>query len=325
MEILALHPGALGDIILSLPALRLLREKFAGARLTLAGNLDHLAIVPASCADRKISLSSLPLQRLFGAPPVPREDVNFWMSFDRIVSWTGSEDPRFAANLGMIHPNALIASWKPCASDKRHVSRIFADTLIPWVSYSDQLNCVTISPDPGEVAPALTWLRNRGWSPETPMIALQPGAGSASKRWALRHFADTAERLLERRVGKILIIEGPAEPRLGSGLAETLPAQDTLVAASLPLGHLAAILSMCRAYVGNDSGISHLAAAVGIPCVVIFGPTSDVHWAPLGPNLAVLRNTSGCAACAGGSSGTHTCLENTSPGDVMRVLAAVLG
>jgi heptosyltransferase-2 len=82
-----------------------------------------------------------------------------------------------------------------------------------------------------------------------------------------------------------LVVEGPAEPGLGWSLVEALGPGSVL--ARLPLPMLAGVLSHCRLYVGNDSGISHLAAAMGVPSVVLFGPTSPVHWAPLGARVEI--------------------------------------
>ena len=110
----------------------------------------------------------------------------------------------------------------------------------------------------------------------------------------------------------LLIIEGPAEPGLAAELARDLPPGKRVIAASLPLGLLAAVLSFCGAYLGNDSGISHLAVALGLRSVVIFGPTTPEQWAPSGPSVVVLRDTSGCRACRRGQRDGHRCLESIS-------------
>ncbi|PYV11204.1 MAG: hypothetical protein DMG07_19770, partial [Acidobacteria bacterium] len=99
MRILVLHPGALGDIILALPALDALREHAPGAEVTLAGNRDCLDAVASGHAERMLSLATLPLHRLYAAGPLPPQDLGFWRSFDRIISWTGAGDPQFEHNL----------------------------------------------------------------------------------------------------------------------------------------------------------------------------------------------------------------------------------
>ncbi len=320
MEILVLHPGAIGDIVLSLPALKLLREQHPGTLVTLAGNLDYLALVPASCADRRLSLATLPLQKLYGSLPLPESDVEFWNSFDSVVSWTGAGDERYGGNLRAIHPRVLIAPWRPARGERRHVAQVFADSLSPWVRRHNDVSPVEIRPDPSQMSFADQWLADRGCEPGTKLLALQPGGGGLSKRWPFENFIRLARKLLQNEIERLLVIEGPAEPGLGRKVAEILPASGSVVAECLPLDRLAALLFRCRAYVGNDSGITHLAAAVGIHCIALFGPTSPEQWAPLGPEVIVLRDVSGCSACANGQSGGHQCLENLSPDLVLRAL-----
>ncbi len=320
MEILALHPGAFGDIILSLPALRLLKEHFAGCRLTLAANVDYLAVVPATCSDRSLSLSALPLQRLYGSLPLPDSDLRLWKSYDKILSWTGHADSWFASNLKAIHRDALVATWRPGPGESRHVARIFIDSVSSWIRPPVDLSPVEIRPADPEVDFASRWLSVHGCPAGVRMIAVQAGGGSASKRWPVGCFLETARQLLQNRAARLLVVEGPAETGLGGTLAMALPASSVVIASCLPLDRLAAILSLCQAYLGNDSGISHLAAALGLPCVVIFGPTAPDQWAPLGPRVTVLRDATGCRACAERQSEGHTCLENIRPRDVLRVL-----
>jgi ADP-heptose:LPS heptosyltransferase len=320
VEILVLHPGALGDIILSLPALSLLRKQATRCRITLSGNLDYLGIVPRSCADRCRSLSTLPLQRLHGSLPIPESDVRFWTSFDRIVSWTGSSSDRFAHNLHAIHQNALVAPWKPVRGEHRHVSRIFCDSLCAWIPPEEPLRPVEIVPQPAEQQSAARWLRDQGCSRDSSLIALHPGGGGSWKCWPLDHYVLLARRLLHERGGRLLIVEGPAEPGLGSELERGLPSSGSIVARGLPLNILMVLLSRCQAYVGNDSGISHLAAALGIPCVVVFGPTAPEQWKPLGSKVTVLKDASGCSACEKGQPDGHQCLANISPEAVRNAL-----
>jgi ADP-heptose:LPS heptosyltransferase len=140
-------------------------------------------------------------------------------------------------------------------------------------------------------------------------MAIHPGAGSAAKRWALHRFLELGQRLRAR--GALLVLEGPAEEGLGQDLAAALR-PGAYLARHLPLRLLAAVLRHCRFFVGNDSGMAHLAAGLGRPCVVLFGPTSPVNWAPIGRRIQVLRNTLGCIACEHEPAALHTCLNNIS-------------
>jgi hypothetical protein len=324
VEILVLHPGALGDIILSMPALSLLRKWTGQCTITLAANLDYLGVVPTPCADKCRSISTLPLQRLYDSQHPPESDVRFWNSFHRIISWTGFSSDLFKRNLRAIHPNVLVAPWKPARGEGRHVSRIFCDSLSPWVPGEESLSPVEIVPSCADQELADRWLAEKEFPPGAAPVALSPGSAGAGKRWSLENYAILGRRRLQERAGLILIIEGPAESGLGWELKRSIGASDALVAENLPLNLLLALLSRCIAYVGNDSGISHLAAAVGIPCAVVFGPTRPEQWRPLGAHVKVIRDVSGCGACEENQSDGHRCLRNVSPDAVWSALSPAL-
>ena len=319
MEILLLHPGALGDTILSLPAIVVLREAFPGARLTLAGNLDHLAPVVGTYVESVLSLSTLPLHNLFAAGALPDSDARFWNSYDRIISWTGSGDAGFVRRMQEIHPHACVASWRPGPQEQRHVSQIFVDSLGQEIAAGKKASPVPIRLDPGTLDEGSHWLSGQKRQPGEPLIALHAGAGSEAKRWPLARFAGLARRLVVEERNQLLLIEGPAEPGLAAQVAQSLPDGEAIRAESLPLALLAAVMAQCCGFVGNDSGIAHLAAALGIPSIVIFGPTIPRHWAPLGPNVAVVRDSRNCPACSGSEDG-HSCLENIPVERVIRLL-----
>jgi heptosyltransferase III len=310
VEILVLHPGALGDLILALPALRLLRTRIRGAHVTLAANLDYAAAVAAGYADRCISLSTLPLHRLYEEGALPAADVRFWTSFDRILSWTGAGSAEFSKRLSLIHPQAKVAAWKPLGREIRHVSRIFADSLYPWIQATPRVSLPRIRLSPADLLEGEKWLSERGVRTEDFLVGIHPGAGNAGKRWPLERFEELLDRLLCSASCTILILEGPAEPGLGRRLAQREPSPEVLVAESLPLPLLAGILSRCGAFVGNDSGIAHLAAGLLIPSIVLFGPAPPRQWAPRGRHAAVLRNNRGCHACEGREGVAHQCLAN---------------
>lgn len=308
MRILVLHPGALGDIILSLPALAALRRRFPESHITIAGNTDCLPCLAWGHADRVVSLSSLPLHRFYSGGGLQGGEAEWWASFDFLISWTGAGNPQFEKTLAGLGKPALVAGWRPEHGEPRHVSRIFADSLDPLVAIRDQVLQARIS-IPGEgVEEARTWLATRRGQQRKPLVAMHPGASARGKRWPLNRFRSVAWSL--EPTHDLLLIEGPAEPGLAVELGRDLRPGGYVVAASLPLGLLAAILYCCDAYLGNDSGISHLAAALGLRSVVIFGPTPPEHWSPSGASVAVLRDATGCAACAGAPGDRHSCLDN---------------
>lgn len=319
MKILLLHPGGLGDVILSLPAVALLRDKFPSARLTVAGNLDHLVPVLDGYAERVVSLSTVPLHNLYADTALPDSDMRFWRSFDQIISWTGSGDPGFVQKMKAICPDACIASWKPQRQETRHVSQLFIDSLGSAIALGRNAIHTPIRLSRELSAQGLHWLSEQAWRAEDPLVALHPGAGSIIKRWPLARFISLARHFTHPERKRLLIIEGPAERELAAQIKCELPQAGLMTAICLSLDKLAAIISNSALFIGNDSGMAHLAAGLGIHSIVLFGPTIPRHWAPLGSHVRVLWDTRNCAACSSGG-GVHTCLENITVEDVLQTV-----
>lgn len=137
------------------------------------------------------------------------------------------------------------------------------------------------------------------------LIAIHPGSGSKRKNWPIQKFIETARYLLCNPQVKLLIIYGPAEEEIGVDVMfnhALLSIQKIFenrinFARNIPLPHLAAILNRIDCFLGNDSGITHMAAAVGVPVVAIFGPTDPDVWAPRGEDVRIIRNECSCSPC----------------------------
>ncbi len=293
MEILLIHPGGLGDIILSLPAIAALRESFRAARLTLAANIDHVAPIVGSYVESAVSFSSIPLHDLYTDVPLPPQDLRFWRAFDLVISWTGLGDGDFVRNLKKIHPGARIGRWRPLPNEPKHVSQLFLDSLGLQVPPESKAHPAPITLGPELSGQGLAWLSGRQWNERDSLVAIHAGAGSNAKRWPLVRFIDLARQLIFQCHRKLVIIEGPAESGLATQIARELPESEVFVAESLSLDLLGAIMSRSGQFVGNDSGIAHLAGALQIPSIVLFGPTLPEHWAPLGAHITVLRDPQG--------------------------------
>jgi heptosyltransferase-3 len=321
VEILVIHPGGLGDVVLSLPAVDLLRKVFPAARVAVAGNIDHLPVL-SGYAERVISLSALPLHPLYGPDSVPESVVSYWRSYDRIISWTGGGDREFTKKFKEIHPNVIVASWRPAPAEAKHVSQLFVDSLAMEDGVAAKAVATPVLLNSNLRAEGKEWLVERGWNGRDPLAALHPGAGSRMKRWPISRFISLARHLALQEKRKLLIIEGSAERGLAAQIVPALPAGAAIVMDAMSLNLLAAVVEQCDLFVGNDSGVAHLSAALKVRCVVLFGPTLPQHWAPLGPDVRVLRHTQGCEGCATGGN-NHTCLENITVEEVItRVLQA---
>ena len=185
MKILVLHPGALGDVILSLPALGLLRQQFPNAKPLLPETLTTSLSFPTATLTPLHLFSTLPLHRLFAPGTLTEEDRRFWQSYDRIACWMGAEAQlEFTREITGANPTALIASWRPAPGERRHVSlEIFVDSVKPWVGEIEGRPFARVCLHPEDRLSGENWLCQQGWTPGRPLIAVHPGAGSAAKRW----------------------------------------------------------------------------------------------------------------------------------------------
>lgn len=278
-----LHPGALGDVLLSIPALRALRAGAPGDELVLAAQprigalLTSLAIV-----DRHVTFDTLGLDTLFmpvsealGSPPARLRAL---VAGARVVSWFGARDPGFSGRLAALAPGALVSSTAPpphTAVWRHLLGSIGAD---PSAAAAESRWCEPVSLAPAIVAEGRRALGAAGWNGARPLVMLHPGAGGAAKCWAPDGFAAVAEVLVNSAGVDVVMHDGPADHAAVASLRARLrvpalelvdPQLETLAGA---LGHVAL-------WVGNDSGVSHLAAAVGAPALVLF-TEANLAWRP---------------------------------------------
>jgi ADP-heptose:LPS heptosyltransferase len=273
---LVLHPGALGDVALALPALRHLAR--LGFTVTLAVEPWLVGLCrEGGAAATVLDLEALALHRLFAGPLGAAVPARLG-GFDAVVSWLGAGDPGYRAALAALAPRVVVARARPDAGARRHVARHLLETLAPLGSLPAGAPPARLGVGPASAAWAETWLAERGLGAAAPVV-VHPGAGAPAKVWP--GFGDLLARL--RAEGHAVIVSaGPAD-------APAAPeAPDGIRAAGLPLERLAALIARARAFVGNDSGPTHLAAALGCPTVALFGPTDPAVWAPLGPRVRVV-------------------------------------
>ncbi|MDP9339396.1 MAG: glycosyltransferase family 9 protein [Acidobacteriota bacterium] len=134
-------------------------------------------------------------------------------------------------------------------------------------------------------------LEDRGVRSGDFLLAVHPGARSSNRQWGEAHFEEVAERLLDKFPVKIIWFQDP-------GQEATAPAVSNVIPLSLPLKDFVAVLHQCGMFVCNDSGPMHIATALNVPVVVVFGPTEPAWFGPLGPhNQVVIRQGFWCRPC----------------------------
>jgi heptosyltransferase-3 len=275
-KILVLRGGALGDFIVTLPALALLRQRWPDAVIELVGNVTAAELVqlPGKMAGRPLldathAQSETRWATLYGDEPLPASFTDWLAEFDLVLNFwpepEGELSRRFPAREGQLFlsspamPTLAPAAAHYCAP-LRKLGMEATTFFYPWVSPADR--CVA------QNAP----------------IAIHPGSGSPRKNWPLARWAALCAWLRDERGAELLVVTGEAETAASSQLARF-----GRELRSLPLPELAAELARCRLFLGHDSGVSHLAAACGVPCGLLFGPTDPAMWAPPAPHVRVLR------------------------------------
>jgi ADP-heptose:LPS heptosyltransferase len=269
-----IHPGPLGDVLLAVPALRALRKRHGpGLMLAAQTNVGELLHV-LGAVDVRVRFELVGLDRLFADGPldVPAEML---AQAGRVVCWFGSRDPAFAPRLAQLVPGAIVAPpWRPDVPVWEHLLATIGEE--PATADRAPLGVPARLVEEGERA-----LGTAGWDGRLPLLIVHAGASGAGKRWPVEGWAQMLDAVRAKTRVAVMLHEGPADHEPVRALLPRLaPPVGVLANPSLPV--LAAALGHARAFVGNDSGVSHLAAAVGVPSLVLV--TSGMQaWEPWSP------------------------------------------
>jgi heptosyltransferase III len=289
-RILVIRGGAIGDFILTLPALKALREGYPHAHLEILG-YKHIAVLAENrfYAQAIRSIEYGALSSFFAKnSKLPAELANYFTSFDLIISYLYDPDGIFENNLrrcgveNLIHGPAKV-------DDHQHAARQLARPLEELGLRASDF-APRIYPSTEDRQLAQEFLRDL----PRPLVALHPGSGSDRKNWPLEDWIELGNDLLARESfrGSIVVISGEADYTQVARLEELWKDERVAFAKDLPLVHLAALLEN-SIFLGHDSGISHLAAAAGAKCILLFGPTNPAVWAPMNADAQVIGAPSG--------------------------------
>jgi heptosyltransferase-2 len=283
-RILALRAGALGDTVLALSSVAALR-RLAGE----AGEVDFVGREPACelasgprLATRVHAIERAHFLPLFQESADDAELLSFLSEFALAAAW--SNVPLLGKKLSKLGIPLLHASPQPPAGV--HASDHLYRALSP-LGIAGPAPPPEVDLDEACLLAAREFLRAHGL-PAYGFIALHPSSGSPRKNWPESHFLDLAQRFRSDK-RHLVWIEGGADREVVAFLTKRVPAP---VARDLPLRRLASLLSFCRGFVGNDSGVTHLAAAVKTRTIALFGPTDPAVWAPRGPSVHVVAQAS---------------------------------
>ncbi|HVB62273.1 MAG TPA: glycosyltransferase family 9 protein [Ktedonobacteraceae bacterium] len=286
MNIVAMRKGAIGDSLLSFPVLAALRARYADPHITFVG---HPAVMPLAkawgIAEEAFNYEDRLWDEVFSSDGIHSSNVrDLFQQTDLAICWV--QDPA-----SLVKPNLLKAGVKEvvigpwCASEKdtKHMVKSLAEPL-------------GLEPLLTEfVIPSTAW--SNGFCPYNPPIAIHPGSSAAGRRWSTASFVAVINQLLHLRC-PVLLLAGPAEAEVLKEVRKQLspsPQPGLLsVLQNAPLLEVALRLQQCQYYLGNDSGIGHLAGMLGIPTLILFGPASFISMPPhvmhpVGPRVETIQ------------------------------------
>jgi ADP-heptose:LPS heptosyltransferase len=308
--LLIVHQGALGDLVCIFPVIAFLRSHFHPVGILCQGQLGRLA------ADEGLVEAWFPLEAawtasLFGGE-AGVEARRRLAPYSHVLVFSRSET--LVSSLQRIgNTRVFPIPPRPPADLRTHVAEHALAHIRGYGLLPKQRRTLA------KTAPSARFPVEKSGSNT---VLIHPGAGSPRKRWPLSCFRDVALQTKTFQLSPEFVI-GPAE----QDLLPELVRRDASVSQPHDCIELLALLRSAAAYIGNDSGVSHLAAWAGLPTVVIFGPTDPVHWRPRGHSVEIVQPPLDCAPCfetARENCAAADCLARVRPEDVLKALQRVV-
>ncbi len=309
----------LGDMLVTLPAVRAVRDHFPSSELHMMVSRPQLELVQAQpFVDATIELPTEP-----------------WVIFDCVQEF----------DLVL-----LFRKWldEPAAEMKPPWYALSTDLLVgpPKPAHSHYLRALKMlglrpkNREPRIVVPADAKAQAKQFLSETGLggrkirVVVHPGSYYVGKRWSPKRYNEVLRWLSDCYDAHFLVVQGRGEQALVDEVTEGIEPRRVAVVANRSLPELAAILSSCTFFLGNDTGVTHLADAVGLPCVTVYGPSRPNVWGPTGPGCVHLVSDEvwrGCSECSGRTlkdkpcarPDNQICLRSISPSHVLGGIESV--
>jgi ADP-heptose:LPS heptosyltransferase len=290
-SILIVHQGAIGDFILSLPALEALHNSYPHAQFTFLAHPHILEIIRARPYFREVLDCSASRWAPLYSPggKLAPEDLESVLNPDSAFVFGTSSSHILVDNLASIlakpvhridpfpEPNlgSSLTEYQCLQLEKLSISAIPPPDA-------------TIAPQRQDTSEARRFIR-QNLALEDRLVLLHPGSGGREKLWTPGGWLSLIYKLSSEKKLGLALVKGPADAEIVKYLCSQLETISPILVENWPLGKLAALIRESALYLGNDSGITHLAAACGTPTIALFGPTDPKIWAPRGQQVRILR------------------------------------
>ena len=289
---LIIHQGALGDFLMAVPVFEGLHRLRPGVRFDFCCRPEY-AILLADKAyfGNSYSADGCVPSSLYHEALWCNSKLNPSLENAQGIFFFGQEGSRKVADrLSRLVdcPVYWLVSFPPSGL-MRQVSRFLLDQL-RRAGFDLEYVIPRLKAPSNENNAVQNWIAEQGWSQRPPPILIHPGSGGRGKIWPLSRWWSLLNWLCSTYNHPIVMVLGQADSHLKPFALEAQQKLGVRVLENVTLQRLTALLGQSRLYVGNDSGVSHLAAVVGIRAVVIFGPTQPEIWAPRGDNVSVVQS-----------------------------------
>ncbi len=321
-RILIIRSGALGDSIVTLPAILAIRKRWPDSHIEVIGSSPLLQLVNRSCyADRVVRIEEKGFSNFFTrGGKLPADWIDYFKSFDLVVCFI--RDAVLLENIRRAgSKNVMGATFLPGEEENKHAVDCLLDVIKPLGIAGDGTPRIFPNKDDRDFASAF-WKKCEFGS--CPVVAIHPGSGSEKKMWPVGRFREIAKWMVSIGL-KVLIPWGEADEEITAKMVEGFSSGISVIREDNLLA-LGAVLEQCHFFLGNDSGLSHLTSAVGIPAICIFGPTDPAIWAPRG-KVTVIRKNVPCSPCSRkkiSSCKNQMCLSTVEVKDVRERIGEIL-
>lgn len=311
MKIVVRGANWIGDAVMTIPALRLLRTKFPDASISLlTRNWAEGIFRDAEFVDEIIAIgkNSSRITNVLDQARLLRN-----RNFDLAMIFPNSFETALVAKLSGIPARVGYATEKrsflltdavavPEWKNERHESHYYLNLVEKLESAATSRTGNELTPflrvSDERKASARRFLKEQGVDDARPVVAMGAGStNSLAKRWPAENFANLSDLIHRRLNAEIVLLGSTEESGVAAEVAKTKEAKPVDLTGKTDLASATAILSIVDLFVANDMGLAHIAAAVGTPTIVIFGPTNETTTRPLGHNVEVIREPVECSPC----------------------------
>jgi heptosyltransferase-3 len=276
LRILVLRAGALGDLLLTLPVLAEIRRSYGDAEIALLGVFPQARLATPEFVDRVERVDAPDLTPLFVPEPLPQAIRNRLNGFDLAISFLSDPDAVIARNLVLTGVKRVVAYSQRMRSEIHAVFQL-GEVLGPLgLTLSDPVPRLSVGPKRAQSS----------------RLGFHVGSGSVQKNWPIELWLELIQRL-DRCFDDFLLVGGEADDKLINDFRARCGIRRLRILFNASLAELCQALNQCTVFVGHDTGVTHLAAAVGTPTVALFGPTNPDVWAPLGTHVRVVQSPDG--------------------------------